>query len=446
MARNSQSRAPVSRLVVMAWCSFDWANQSFPTVIMTFVFAAYYTKGVAPDEITGTSQWAYMMSASMLVVAFTGPVLGAIADQYGRRKLWICAFSVLCIGASAGLWFVSPDSSSVYLALILVALGNIGFETATIFYNAMLPSLAPPALTGRISGWGWGLGYAGGLVCLAAVLLLLIQPDPPLFPLDRDAAEHLRASGVLVALWFALFALPFFIVVPDVPSTGITLRKAVNRGLGTLLRTFREVRRYRQIALYLLARMIYTDGLNTVFAIGGIYAAVTFAMDFDEILLFGIAINVAAGLGAFAFGWIDDWIGPKRTVLIALAALTILGAAVLLVTSKTWFWISVLPLGMFFGPTQSASRTLMARMAPEHLEGEMFGLYALSGKATAFFGPVLFGFATSLADSQRAGLATVLAFFVIGGLLLMAVREPTPKDRPSYGRRIDDVGSDVRQA
>jgi len=441
MPKPIQGRA--SPLALTAWCSFDWANQTFPTVIMTFVFAAYYTKAVAPDQITGTSQWAYMMSLSMFVVAFTGPVLGSIADQSGRRKPWILAFSVLCIGASAGLWFVTPDPSSIYLALVLVALGNIGFETGTIFYNAMLPSLAPRSMTGRISGWGWGLGYAGGLVSLALALLLLIQPDPPLLSLDRDAAEHLRASGVLVALWFAVFALPFFIWVPDEPSTGISLREAVRQGVGTLFWTIREVRRYRHIALYLLARMIYTDGLNTVFAIGGIYAAVTFGMDFDEILLFGIAINVAAGVGAFAFGWIDDWIGPKRTVLISLAALTFLGAAVLLVTSKTWFWACVLPLGMFFGPAQSASRTLMAQMAPRHLEGEMFGLYAFSGKATAFLGPVLFGFVTGLADSQRAGLATVLAFFVIGGLLLMAVREPSSETRAPNGSLVGGVGSDV---
>jgi UMF1 family MFS transporter len=232
-----------------------------------------------------------------------------------------------------------------------------------------------------------------------------------------------RATALLVAGWAALFSLPFFLLAPDGASGGIPPTQAVRRGLATLARTFRQLRRYRQIALYLLAHMIYTDGLNTLFSVGGIYAAVTFGMDFDELLLFGITLNVTAGLGAFAFGWVDDWIGPKRTVLIALAGIGALGAAILLVQSKAAFWAFALPIGIFLGPAQSASRSLMARIAPPQVYAEMFGLYALAGKATAFIGPAVFGWVTALSGSQRVGLSTILVFLLVGGLLLLPVGE-----------------------
>ena len=407
-----------------AWCSLDWANSAFPTVIITFVFAAYFAKAVAADAIAGTAAWSYTISLSMAAVALTGPLLGAIADAGGRRKPWVLGFSLVCIGATALLWFAVPQSSIVIVVLALVAIANYGFETSIIFYNAMLPDVAPPERIGRISGWGWALGYCGGLVCLALCLVLLVQPDPPLFGLDRAEAEPVRATALFVAGWYLIFLIPFLVLVPDRAATGIGATAAARQGLKTLVSTVRHLRRYRQVGLYLLAHMIYTDGLNTLFGIGGIYAAVTFGMDFNAILVFGIALNVAAGAGAFAFGWVDDWIGPKRTLIIALVAMIAIGAGLIVVADVTWFWVLALALSLFFGPAQSASRTLMARLAPPKLEAEMFGLYALSGKATAFLGPALFGWVTQLAGNQRAGLATILVLFIAGLALLVPVREP----------------------
>ena len=407
-----------------AWCSLDWANSAFPTVIITFVFAAYFAKAVAADAIAGTAAWSYTISLSMAAVALTGPLLGAIADAGGRRKPWVLGFSLVCIGATALLWFAVPQSSIVIVVLAVVAIANYGFETSIIFYNAMLPDVAPPERIGRISGWGWALGYCGGLACLVLCLLLLVQPDPPLFGLDRAEAEPVRATALFVAGWYLIFLIPFLVLVPDRAATGIGATAAARQGLKTLVSTVRHLRRYRQVGLYLLAHMIYTDGLNTLFGIGGIYAAVTFGMDFNEILVFGIALNVAAGAGAFAFGWVDDWIGPKRTLIIALVAMIAIGAGLIVVADVTWFWVLALALSLFFGPAQSASRTLMARLAPPKLEAEMFGLYALSGKATAFLGPALFGWVTQLAGNQRAGLATILVLFIAGLGLLVPVREP----------------------
>jgi len=408
---------------LIAWCSYDWANSAFPTVIVTFVFAAYYAKAVAADEIAGTQQWSTAMGVAMFAAALLGPVLGAIADRGGRRKPWVAFFTVVTVLATAALYWAEPKTPDVLWVLAAFAIANCAFETGTIFYNAMLGSIAPPGMLGRVSGWGWGLGYVGGLACLVVALVLLIQPDPPLFGLDKAAAEPVRASALLTAAWFALFSLPFFLLTPDVPGTGVPAGQAIREGVRTMLRTLRQVHRYRNIARYLVAHMIYTDGLNTLFSVGGIYAAVTFRMDFDELLLFGIALNVTAGIGAFAFGWVDDRVGPKRTILVALACLTALGTGILLVEDKTAFWGLALAIGIFLGPTQAASRSLMARIAPPTISTEMFGLYSLAGKATAFMGPMAFGLVTSLSGSQRIGLSTLLLFFIVGGGLLLKVSE-----------------------
>jgi len=393
-------------------------------VIVTFVFAAYFTQSVAADAISGTADWGYAMSASALSVALIGPVLGAIADHAGRRKPWLGLFTALAVGASALLWFIEPGPAFIIPALFLVALANFAFELGMVFYNAMLPAIAPKGYMGRLSGWGWGLGYAGGLASLGLVLVGLVQTDAPWFGLDKETSEHLRATGPLVAAWFALFAVPLFLLTPDRPSSGLGLGAAARAGLRTLADTLRRVREYRTIVRYLVAHMLYADGLNTLFAFGGIYAAGTFGMDFGELILFGIAMNVTAGLGAAVFAWVDDFAGSKRTIVIAVTGLTLLGGALLVVEGKTLFWAFALPLGLFIGPAQSASRSLMARLAPPDMRGEMFGLYALSGKATAFLGPALLAVATEAFASQRAGMATILVFFGLGLWLLLGVKEP----------------------
>jgi UMF1 family MFS transporter len=310
------------------------------------------------------------------------------------------------------------------LALAFVILSSIAFELALVFYNAMLPDLAGPRRVGRVSGWGWGLGYAGGLSCLVIALVAFVQADPPLFGIPTEDAAHVRAVMLLAAVWFGLFALPLFLFTPDRPSTRRSPGRAVREGLAMLRSTIRNIRDYAVILRFLIARMLYADGLVTLFAVGGIYAAGTFGMGFGEVVQFGIALNVTAGVGALAFAWIDDWVGAKAVIVISLIALIALGAGALIVESKTAFWIIGMALGAFVGPAQSASRSMMARLAPEDMRMEMFGLYSLSGRATSFMGPIAFGFATGLFESQRAGMATILVFLVAGLLLLIPVQEP----------------------
>jgi len=411
-----------NRLSLTAWCLYDWANSAFPTVITTFVFAAYFTKGVAVDVVSGTALWGWTASISALAVAIIGPVLGAIADHSGPRKPWLLVFTCLTAIASALLWTVTPEEASITRALILVGIATFAFELGMVFYNAMLPDLASPDKLGRWSGWGWGLGYMGGLSCLALTLVGFVQTDTPWFGLNPDASEHLRATGPLVAIWMIVFAIPLFLFTPD-RKKGLGLVAASRRGIETLIATFKRIRDYANIVKFLFARMIYTDGLNTLFAFGGIYAAGSFGFSFEDLILFGIGINVTAGIGAALFAWVDDWIGPKRTILISVTALVLLSSALLVIESVALFWVFGLALGVFVGPAQSASRSMMAHLAPAEMRTEMFGLYALSGKATAFLGPALLALMTEAFASQRAGMASILLFFVIGGVLLVFVKE-----------------------
>jgi UMF1 family MFS transporter len=424
MSNPRTTVSEASRLGLASWCLYDWANSAFPTIVTTFVFSVYFTRAVADNPVDGAVQWSHSVTAAALAVVLGGPALGAIADGLGRRKPWLLAFTALTIAGTLALWLVKPSPSYVLAGQVLYAAAATSFGFAMVFYDAMLRSIAPPGYIGRMSGWGWALGYGGGLASLVIVLVLLVNADPPLFGLDREAYEHVRATSVLAALWFGLFAIPLFLFTPDRPPTGKSTRDAMQTGLRSLATTMRQLLANRSIARFLLAHMFYTNGLNTLFAFGGIYAAGTFQMSFSEVLTFGIALNITAGFGAAGFAWVDDLIGSKKTVLIALAALSVLGLALVLVEAKPLFFVLGCLLGIFVGPAQAAGRALMARLAPKELETEAFGLYELAGKVTVFAGPLLLGLTTELFRSQRAGMSTILLFFVAGIIVLLPLREP----------------------
>jgi UMF1 family MFS transporter len=406
----------------LAWASFDWANSAFPTVVSTFVIAAYFTQGVAPDPATGQAQWGWMQTAAALGVALMSPLLGAIADLGGHRRA-LLAICTLATAVFTGLvWFAAPDPSWTIWVLVCVGIATVGFELGTVFYNSMLPEVAEPAHIGRVSGLAWGLGYAGGLACLAIALVLLVQPNPALFGLDRGASEHVRATALLVAAWTLVFGWPVLLMVPDSPGEKLPISRAVTTCVAETGGLLRGLPKRPDMLRFLVARIFYTDGLNTLFAFGAIFAAGVHGMDFEEILLFGIALNVTAGLGAAGFGLIEDRVGSKRTVMVALVSMIVLGAALLLTGSKTVFWGMAMALGIFMGPAQAASRTLMARMAPEGEIASHFGLFALSGRITGFAGPAVLAMVTAATGSQRAGMATVLVFLGIGAAILATVR------------------------
>jgi UMF1 family MFS transporter len=415
----------MDKRAIAAWCCYDWAITAGPVVIDTFIFSVYFTRSVAPSPEQGTAAWSQALAVAGLVVAVLSPLLGAIADRTGRRKPWIALFTVVAVVAMTALFWVTPAPSSMSLALVAMAVAVVARELAMVFYNAMLPGLVPPGHLGRLSGWGWAAGYLGGIGCLLLALFSLVKADPPLFGLlGTHDLENIRAVAPLAALWFAVFALPLFLFVPDRAATGIGWRRAVSEGIALLAATVREARQYRDIGLLLVASALFRDGLATLFAFGGIYAAGSFGMSFQEILLFGLALNAAAAAGAAGFAWVDDRIGAKPTILFSLSALLGFGAGILLVHDKAWFWGLSLGLGVFVGPAQAAARSLLARMAPPDKVTEMFGLYSLSGRAAAFLGPLALGTATAAFASQRAGMATILGFFLAGLLLMLAVRVP----------------------
>ena len=410
-----------NRKTIISWMMYDFANSSFANNVTTFIYAAFFTKVIAENEIIGTALWSRGVGIIMLVVALLSPPLGALSDQGGYRKRFLIFFTFLAVIFTALLYF--PQQGQATYALTLYIIACICFEMGIVFYNAFLPDIAPPERIGRISGQAWGVGYFGGLLSMAVLMVGFVSAETPWFGLTKETHAHIRATNIGVAIWFAIFSLPalFYLPAPPARQTGDKLSLAAS--YRRILQTFRELQRYREIFKLLLARLVYNDGLITVFAFGGIYAAGTFGFTFEEVLFFGIIVNIAAGIGAWCFGYLDDRLGGKLTIQITLVGFVIAAIIAVVPQEKIWFWIAGLLVGLFAGPNQSASRSLMGRFVPQNKETEFYGFYAFSGKATAFLGPLLMGVITQASGSQRYGMATVGLFFILGGLLLRSVDE-----------------------
>ncbi|HEX7069410.1 MAG TPA: MFS transporter [Rhodothermales bacterium] len=412
-----------NRRTVFAWSTYDFANSAFTTLVVTFIYSTYFSsESFSGDPTRGTVLWSRGITLTALVVAVLSPYLGAIADRGGLRKRFLFTSTLICILATVALYF--PQPGQLVTALVIFVVANVAFELGNVFYNAFLPDIAPREQMGRVSGYGWSLGYAGGLICMAMALFLFVQPATPPFGLSRELGQNVRATNLLVAVWFAVFSLPLFLWVRE-------QRHEAVEGIGSIIRsanaqfrsTFHEIRRYRQIFRLLIARLIYNDGLVTIFAFGGIYANTEFGFSFEEVLLFGIVINVCAGVGAFLFGFVDDLIGGKRTLLVTLVGLTV--AAVIAVTaqSRAMFWVAGVLIGLLVGPNQSASRSLMGRFVPDTRENEFYGFFAFSGKFASFLGPLTLGLVLDATGSHRLSVASIIVFFVVGGLLLLRLNE-----------------------
>jgi UMF1 family MFS transporter len=410
------------RRAIVAWTLYDFANSPFTTLVVTFVYARYFTEAVASSSIEGTALWGYAITATALIVAIGSPILGALADQGGYRKRFLLLATAISAGATAVLFGILPGQ--VLAALLVFVIANVAFEFATVFYNAYLPDLTTPANIGRVSGWGWGLGYFGGLLALGVALLTLVQPETPWFGFSLEAGENIRATNLLVAVWFVVFSLPLVFFVHD-RKPAVRSRDVVADAFRQLAGTFREVRRHRETVKFLIARLVYNDGLVTIFAFGGIYAAGTFGFTVTEVLIFGIVINLAAGVGALLMGYMDDWLGAKRTILVSLIGLIVASIIGVFAENASWFWVAGVAIGIFSGPNQSASRSLMGRYVPPGMQNEFFGFFAFSGKLTAFIGPFLLSLVTGFSQSQRVGMTVVIMMFILGLMLLVAVKDPS---------------------
>ena len=417
------------RRAVSAWALYDFANSPFTTLVVTFVYATYFTQAIAPDPISGTVLWSRAITITALVVAICSPILGALADRGGFRKSFVVLATLVSAAATAALYDVLPGE--VARALLFVIIANIAFEFGTVFYNAFLPDVSTPRNIGTVSGWGWGLGYVGGLLALALALVGFVRTDTPWFGVSAEGGANIRATNVFVAVWFVVFSLPLFIFVKEDKSRISRRGQVIGDSLRQLVSTFRGIRRHRETVKFLIARLIYNDGLVTIFAFGGIYAAESFGFAIEEVLVFGIVINFAAGIGAILMGYLDDKVGARLTIIVSLWGL--IGATLVAVFAqqKLWLWVAGVLIGIFVGPNQSASRSLMGRFAPEDMKNEFFGFFAFSGKLTAFMGPFLLGLMTQVSGSQRVGVAVVLIMFIAGLILLYGVRDPSIRELPA---------------
>lgn len=396
-----------NRKAVLAWSLYDFANQPFTTIIVTFIYSAFFAKVIAPDPQTGTTMWANAVAITAIIVAILSPILGAIADNGGYRKFFLIIFTWICATFSILLYF--PYAGDVYFALTLFVIANIAFEMGTVFCNSYLKDLSDKVHVGKISGFAWGLGFVGGLLALFLCLYL--------FP--NLSAIEIRKINVLVGIWFIIFSIPTFLILEDRQKEKLTKAHFTN-SFSAIKATFNSITYYKQISQFLIARLFYNDGLITIFALGGIYAVGTINFSFDEVMLLGIVLNIAAAIGSFIFGYIEDKVGAKKVINLTLLVLVI---ATLLAyyapesnSPKTFFWTAGVLIGLMVGPNQSCSRSLMAQLAPKEKQNEFFGFFALTGKATSFLGPLLFGIITSF-YSQQMALWVVIVFFIIGLLL-----------------------------
>ncbi len=457
--RLSVTGTPVAdRRGQWSWALFDWANQPFFTLITTFIFAPYFASFVVGDAVRGQEYWGYGQAVAGFCIALGSPILGALADAGGPRKPWVFGFQAICVAACLLLWWAVPAASDsvVFYVLVAVVVASLAAEFSIVFVNAMLPGLTSEDRLGRLSGYAWSLGYVGGLVSLFAVLLLFSLPDEPAFGLDKTAHQHDRIVGPLTAVWMLIFIIPMALYTPDARPSGRPMGEVVRTGLGELWATLRQTMHYRNAMLFLLARMVYNDGLAAIFAFGGIYAAGIFGWTTINLGIFGIILTIMAAIGAFIGGWLDDRIGSKRAIQLAVAGLAIgtlgivsisteeLGGGqrldtmlfviqdtvpapeegAMFTTMAEYIFLAFgILIGICGGPAQAASRTLVARLTPPELSGKFFGLYALSGKATAFVAPFAVAALTGLYNSQRAGLVVIIVFLVVGLLMLFPVRE-----------------------
>ena len=393
-----------NRKEVLAWSLYDFANQPFTTIIVTFIYSAFFVKVIAPNPQIGTAMWANAIAITAIIVSVLSPILGAIADKGGYRKFFLILFTWICAVFSVLLFF--PEAGDVFLALTLFIIANIAFEMGTVFCNSYLPDLSNKENSGSISGFAWGLGFVGGLLALFLALFLF----------DINNPLELRKINILAGIWFAIFSIPTFMFLKDRKKEKLT-KKHISDSFSTIRKTFNSITYYKQISQFLIARLFFNDGLVTIFALGGIYAVGTINFTFEEVMLLGIVLNTAAGFGSFLFGYLEDKIGAKRVINISLIVLIIATLIAYFApesnSPKEMFWVAGVLIGLMVGPNQSCSRSLMSQLTPKEKQNEFFGFFALTGKATSFLGPLLFGLIT-LKYSQQMALWVVIILFVVG--------------------------------
>ena len=422
----------IKRRVVLAWGLWDWGSSAYSAVITSFVFGPYVVRGVVGDAQPGglsANTWLGISSATAgLVIALIAPITGQRADAGGHRKRSLAIWSALVIAVMFGMYTVKNDSSYLWIALVLLAAGAVFQEFANVSYNAMLPQVSTPETIGRVSGFGWSMGYIGGIFLLLICYVGFIAPDVGWFGVTSAGGLNVRAVAVFSAVWFAVFAIPVLLAVPEKPPGPKRRRVSFFASYPLLLNDIKALfRRDRNAVYFLIASALYRDGLAAIFSFGAILAVSVYGLAQASVLIFGIAANLVAAIGALGMGAIEDRIGPKKVIMISLIGLITTAMILLFAHGTTMFWIFGLLLTLWVGPAQASSRSFMARVAPVGREGEMFGLYATTGRAASFLAPGLFALFSGL-FSDRIGIVGIALVLLAGTLLLARVKAP-PRQR-----------------
>lgn len=429
-AADADVRIPRSK--VLAWGAWDWGSSAFNAVATTFVFTVYLTSKGFGDTDRTSSLLAWALGVSGILVALFAPVTGQRTDAAGNRKKWLAinsAVVALCLLATV---FVKSSPSYLWLGLAAIAVGTVFYEFAAVSYNAMLSQVSTPKTIGKVSGLGWGLGYVGGIVLLLIVYVGLISGDGGLLHVSTANGYNIRMAMLIATIWFAVFALPVLFAVKE-PAVPAAIAKERTSFFGSYLVLFRSIRELwvesRNTVWFLLASAIFRDGLTGVFTFGGVLAAGSFGFSSGEVIIFAIAANIVAGVATISTGALDDRVGPKPVIVTSLIGLVVAAGVLLFLHDggQTVFWICGLFLCLFVGPAQSASRTFLARIIPDGREGEVFGLYATTGRAATFLAPTAFAIFVSIGGHQFWGILGILIVLAIGLAVMIPVKSGQSK-------------------
>lgn len=416
------------RKTVTAWAAWDWGSSAFNAVLVTFVFSVYLTGSVGKSVADATARYGYIIGLAGLCIAIFAPIQGRRTDVRGRRRASVRFWTVVTCALMALLFFVRNDAPWYFwLGAGIMGLASITFQFAEVPYFAMLSQISTPRNVGRVSGFGWSAGYFGGIFLLLLCYLGFIAGDGPtrgFLNVPIDAGLNIRLVALLAALWFLLFGLPVMLRVPEISPESAEPDGFVH----SYRQLFTEVaelwRTDRKAVFFLLAAAIFRDGLAGVFTFGAVLAVSVYDISEGDVLLFGVAANVVSALGALAAGYLDDYLGPKMVIIFSLVCMILDSAVLYFVEGPKMFWIFGLILCLFVGPAQSAARTFLARVSPPGREGQMFGLYATTGRAVSWLAPLAFSSFVSLAHDDRAGIVGIALVLTVGLALLLPVKSP----------------------
>ena len=399
---------------------YDFANSAFTTIIITFIFATYFAKQIAPNPVLGQSYWGWTIGITGFLVAIIGPVVGSYADKNNKIVFFIRCFSLLCILFTTFLWFSKPSQSYLLYTLLVVGIANLFYELSLIFYNSLLKNISDNRNLGKSSGFGFAFGYIGGIIILLISIKLFIDTDNLPFGLSKENSQNIRAIAILVSFWFLIFATPFLFseikeknkkIVKSSSTYFLEIKKLIwNKKLSTL-------------AKFLIARMLYADGLNAIIVMGGIFAVGVFNLEIKELLKLSILMNITAFLGAFIGGIVNDKYGSKFVIIFSLVGLIFSSIAILFTSAVSTFFFLAAINGLFIGPIQSASRVVITSMLNKNNQGKGFGLFAMSGKLTSFLGPLLVSTVTFLTNSQRIGFSAAIILLLSGLIILLTIKK-----------------------